>query len=60
MTSAAEIGDIATVLDAQPDVFAHNIEVTRRLTPRIRDSRCSYDRSLEVLRWAKERAPSAS
>lgn len=49
--------DIATMVDAAPDVFAHNIEVTRRLTPRIRDQRCDYDRSLEVLRYAKERAP---
>lgn len=49
--------DVATVLDARPDVFAHNVEVPRRLTPLIRDARCSYDRSLEVLAYAKERAP---
>ena len=49
--------DIATIVAAAPDVFAHNIEVTRRLTPRIRDQRCSYDRSLEVLRSAKAQAP---
>jgi lipoic acid synthetase len=45
---------IETVLAARPDVFAHNLEVTRALTPTIRDARCSYDRSLEVLRYAKE------
>ena len=45
------------MVDSAPDVFAHNIEVTRRLTPLIRDRRCSYDLSLEVLRYAKERAP---
>ncbi len=49
--------DIAVMVDAAPDVFAHNIEVTRRLTPLIRDQRCDYDLSLEVLRYAKERAP---
>ncbi len=49
--------DIATMLDAEPDVFAHNIEVPRRLTPFIRDQRCDYDLSLGVLRRAKEIAP---
>jgi lipoic acid synthetase len=49
--------DIDSILDAKPDVFAHNIEVVRRLTPSIRDQRCSYDLSLRVLRYAKERAP---
>jgi lipoic acid synthetase len=38
-------------------VFAHNLEVTRALTPSIRDARCSYDRSLDVLRMAKQEAP---
>jgi lipoic acid synthetase len=49
--------DVETVLDAEPDVFAHNVEVPRRMTPTIRDARCSYDRSLDVLRHAKQRAP---
>lgn len=49
--------DIQTMVDAAPDVFAHNIEVPRRLTPLIRDQRCDYDLSLGVLRQAKERAP---
>ncbi|HEY4157901.1 MAG TPA: lipoyl synthase [Polyangiaceae bacterium] len=49
--------DLELMVDAAPDVFAHNIEVTRRLTPVIRDQRCDYDRSLGVLRHAKERAP---
>src|SRR5262249_49714756 len=35
----------------------HNVEVPRRLTPTIRDRRCTYDRSLDVLRHAKSRAP---
>ena len=49
--------DIAVALAGEPDVFAHNLEVTRRLTPRIRDARCSYDRSLDVLAFAKAEAP---
>ncbi len=48
---------IATVLAAEPAVFAHNIEVVRRLTPRARDRRASYERSLEVLRIAKQLRP---
>src|SRR6187431_3025962 len=45
--------DVDAVLASSPDVFAHNIEVVRRLTPLIRDQRCDYDRSLAVLRHAK-------
>lgn len=45
---------IATVLAAGPDVFAHNVETVLRLTPRVRDHRCSYVRSMQVLRTAKE------
>src|SRR5262245_10014593 len=44
--------DIRTVLDAEPDVFAHNLETVRRLHDRIRPA-FGYDRSLEVLRFAK-------
>jgi lipoic acid synthetase len=49
--------DIRTMIEAGPDVFAHNIEVPRRLTPFIRDQRCDYDLSLGVLRQAKDMAP---
>ena len=44
--------DISTVIDAGPDVFAHNLETVRRLHGRIRPA-FGYDRSLEVLRIAK-------
>jgi lipoic acid synthetase len=44
--------NIATVIEAEPDVFAHNLETVRRLHPRIRPAFC-YDRSLDVLRMAK-------
>jgi lipoic acid synthetase len=48
--------DLDTLFESAPDVFAHNIEVPRRLTPKIRDQRCDYDLSLDVLRYAKQRA----
>jgi lipoyl synthase len=48
--------DIATVIDAGPDVFAHNLETMRRLHPRIRPA-FGYDRSLEVLSIAKRVRP---
>ena len=49
-------GDFAAVqmvLDAAPDVYAHNIETTRVLTRSVRDRRCGYDQSLAVLEYAK-------
>jgi lipoyl synthase len=48
---------IATVLEAGPDVYAHNVETVLRLTPRVRDHRCSYARSLGTLRTAKALRP---
>ncbi len=44
--------DIATVVEAGPDVFAHNLETVRRLHGRIRPA-FGYDRTLEVLRTAQ-------
>lgn len=49
--------DLATLMEARPDVFAHNVEVVSRLQRRIRDPRCSFERSLETLRGAKELDP---
>jgi lipoic acid synthetase len=40
-------------MDARPDVLAHNVEVVPRLQRKIRDPRCSFERSLETLRLAK-------
>lgn len=39
------------------DVFAHNIETTRALTPSVRDRRATYDQSLAVLSNAKKIHP---
>jgi lipoic acid synthetase len=47
---------IDLVLAARPEVFNHNLETVRRLTPSVR-SRATYERSLAVLRKAKERSP---
>jgi lipoyl synthase len=43
---------IETVLSADPQVFNHNLETVRRLTPQVR-SRATYDRSLSVLAKVK-------
>src|ERR1041385_6100191 len=43
---------INLVLAADPDIFNHNLETVRRLTPAVR-SRATYDRSLSVLRKVK-------
>lgn len=44
---------LATVIEARPDVLAHNLETVRRLHPTIRPG-FGYDASLGLLRWAKE------
>lgn len=50
--------DIKTVVDAKPDVFAHNIETIERLHPKVRDLRAKYHQSLQVLKTVKEINPS--
>jgi lipoic acid synthetase len=45
------------VMDARPDVFAHNLETVARLSPSVRDKRAKYDQSLAILAHAKARAP---
>ena len=47
---------IDTVLASRPEIFNHNLETIRRLTPEVR-SVATYDRSLSVLRKVKERSP---
>ncbi len=49
---------LAALMEARPDVLAHNVEVVSRLQRRIRDPRCSFERSLDVLREAKALDPS--
>lgn len=45
---------IDVVIDAAPDIFNHNLETVRRLTPSVR-SRATYDRSLAVLGKVKQK-----
>ena len=47
---------LQTVLAARPDVFNHNIETVRRLHPKMRGAKASYDKALWLLRRAKELA----
>jgi len=44
------------VLAARPEILDHNVETVPRLYPRVRPQ-ARYERSLEVLRRTKERAP---
>jgi lipoic acid synthetase len=44
---------IRQVVDAGPNVFGHNLETVERLTPKVRDPRASYRRSLDVLAAVK-------
>ncbi len=48
------LADVDTVLDAGPDVFAHNLETVPRLSRQVR-VQARYDRSLAVLRHAVDR-----
>jgi len=47
------------VVDAEPDVFAFNVETPRRLYPKIRPA-FDYDRSMEFLQAARDRMPAAT
>jgi lipoic acid synthetase len=47
---------LPTVLEAQPDVFGHNIETVRRLHRRMRGAKASYDKALWLLQRVKELA----
>lgn len=42
---------LQTVLSAKPEIFNHNVETVRSLTPRVRH-KATYDRSLQVLKNA--------
>jgi lipoyl synthase len=44
---------LARVIEAKPDVLAHNLETVPRLHPSIRPG-FGYDASLELLAWAKD------
>jgi len=47
--------DVETVVQkGRPDVFAHNVEVVPELQRTMRDWRCSWDRSVQILRYAHD------
>lgn len=51
------IENLKILMDARPNILNHNIETVKRLTPRVR-ARATYERSLSVLKSAKEFYPS--
>lgn len=42
------------IIEAKPEVFNHNIETVRRLSPRVRH-KANYDRTLGILKYVKEK-----
>jgi lipoic acid synthetase len=50
---AGDLAALDIVLDAQPEVLAHNLETVKRLQPSVRDRRATYAQSLAVLTHAK-------
>ncbi len=51
----SELLDI--IMQARPEVIAHNIETTESLTPKVRDIRAKYKQSLRVLDYIKVNNP---
>ncbi|MBC7925318.1 MAG: lipoyl synthase [Bryobacteraceae bacterium] len=51
-----DMSAVARVLEAQPDVFNHNMETIPRLYRRVRPQ-ANYQQSLDVLRFAKRNRP---
>lgn len=50
-------GDLTLVdkiLEARPEVYAHNIETVERLTPTVRDRKANYKQSLSILEYIKQ------
>ena len=45
---------LKNIVDAKPEVIAHNIETVERLSPKVRDKRATYSQSLELLSRVKE------
>jgi lipoic acid synthetase len=47
---------LKVVMDAKPDILNHNIETVKRMSNRVR-AKAKYERSLELLKKAKEMQP---
>jgi len=54
---AGNLVAVKTIVDAKPDVYAHNIETVRRLQKTARDGRAGYEQSLRVLEAVKKFNP---
>ena len=51
---AGDLAALDIVLDARPEVLAHNLETVARLQATVRDRRATYEQSLSILRHAKQ------
>jgi lipoic acid synthetase len=51
---AGDLEALDVVLDARPEVLAHNLETVRRLQDSVRDRRANFEQSLSVLARAKD------
>jgi lipoyl synthase len=49
-----DLDSIRAIVEARPDVMAHNIETTLFLSEKVRDPRANYWQSLSVLKTAKK------
>lgn len=52
-----DIDCVRTIVEAKPDVFAHNVETVERLQKSVRDPRANYQQSLSVLKMVKDVDP---
>jgi lipoic acid synthetase len=52
-----QIEFVRRVVEAGPEVLAHNIETTEQLTRKVRDPRATYRQSLKVLKAVKDLNP---
>jgi lipoyl synthase len=50
---AGDLAALDIVLDAEPEVLAHNLETVRRLQSTVRDKRANFEQSLSILAHAK-------
>ncbi len=48
---------VTQVVEAGPEVYAHNLETVERLTSSVRDRKATYRQSLKVLEFAKAHQP---
>jgi lipoic acid synthetase len=51
---AGDLAALDVVLEAEPEVLAHNLETVRRLQPSVRDRRANFVQSLSILERAKQ------